>query len=151
MSDALLDKAFPIGGQTYSIGRMAVFDQMHVASEFRDIISGLALMRAERPKELSDADFDGAVQFILTSNTVSSAARDHVTNLCLRRVRRRAEGGGWVPILAADNVMQFADIGPTEICKLLYAAFDHNKLLDFFSTGPSASEGPKVVTGSGQS
>jgi hypothetical protein len=140
MNDVVFDKEVPISGQTYRIGRMSVFDQMNVASEFRDIISGLAILRSKRPKKMADEDFDNAMRFILASpGGVSTDTRDRVSNTCLRSVTRRGVGGAWSPILTSDNVLQFSDIGLPEMCKLLYESFEHNKLLDFFSTGPSGS------------
>jgi hypothetical protein len=144
MSDVVLDKEVPIGNQSYRIGRMSVFDQMNVASEFRDIISGLALLRGKRPKDLADADYNTAIQFILASpGGVTTEVRERVMNTCLRQVQRRGQGGTWSPLMAADNVPQFSDVGLPEMCRLLYESFEHNKLLDFFSTGPSDS----VTTG----
>lgn len=125
-----------VGTHKYRISRLSVFEQMNVAADCRDILTALAMMRKARPKKLSQKDYDQSVQFILTARGMTPEVRVRVMNVCLSKITRNS-GVGWQPVLAAEDVMQFADIELPELIKLLYSSFEHNKFLDFFSVSPS--------------
>jgi hypothetical protein len=132
-----VEREVPVGSHRYRITRLSVFEQMNVAADCRDVLTALAIMKRDRPKGLTQADYDQAVQFILTSRGgMTPEVRSRVMNTCLRQITRTS-GAGWQPILAADDVVQFTDIELPELVQLLYQTFDHNKFLDFFSASPS--------------
>lgn len=150
---ANLDMELPLGTHTYNISRMSAFDQMNVASECRDILVALAMLRQNRfkpeppdktskkkgdaVKPMTDADYFRTAQFMIMSRAgLSFGAREQVVNLCLACVSRK-ERGGWQKVLAAPGVMQFDDIEIGDLSRILYAVFEHNKFLDFFSESPS--------------
>lgn len=142
MNEIGLETELPIGSNLYRVGRMSVFDQMNVAADFRSILIGLALMKRDRPKEMSDEEFITGMQFIIMSpGGIGPEIRNRVANMCLRHVTRRATAA-WSPVLAAEGTMQFDDIQLPDLARILYTVFDHNRLLDFFSAGPSNSGGP---------
>jgi hypothetical protein len=137
MSDIILELELKIGAHSYRIERMSVFDQMNVASEMRDILVGLAMLKRDRPKDMTDNDYYRTAQFMIMSRAgLSEEARTRIVNICFNQVSRRS-GVGWQKILAAPGTMQFADIGLAEATRLLYASFEHNRFLDFFSESPS--------------
>lgn len=139
MAEIIPELDLPIGDHHYRLTRMSAFDQMTVASEYRDILIGLNMLRAERPKDMTDKDYDQATMFMIMSRGgVSEVTRHRIANICFSKVTRRS-GAGYVPILPAQNQFQFADIGLPEMAKLLYATFELNKLLDFFGESPSDS------------
>lgn len=150
MSDNIvLEMEVPIGKHIYRVGRMSVFDQMNIAADFRDILIGLAMMKAERPKDMKDAEFIKTTQMItLSRGGISPEVRNRVVTTCFRHITRR-QVAGWSPILASEGMMQFDDIGLPDVAKLLFAVFEHNKLLDFFSESPSSSDG-QGTDGNGQ-
>jgi hypothetical protein len=139
----------PIGKHKYRVSRMSTFDQFDIAADFRDILIGLSFIKRDRPPDMSDADFDNAVQFIMASRaSLSNETRARVTSTCLQHVVRSGGGSvGWVPILAASKTLQFDDIDLPTIIKLMYAVFEHNKLIDFFSASPSSSGQTTEKTG----
>lgn len=133
----------PIGKHRYRVSRMNVFDQFDVAADYRDILIGLSFVKRDRPPDMSQEDYDSAVQFIMSSRaSLTPEVRKRVINTCLACVVRSGGGSvGWVPILAAAGVLQFDDIDPPTIIKLMYAVLEHNKLIDFFYASPSSSGG----------
>lgn len=142
--NAIIEKEVSVGQHRYRISRMSVFDQMNVVSDCRDILTALALMKRDRPKELSQADYDQAVRYIITSRGgMTPEVRSRMMNTCLSKVVRQS-GAGWSPILASDDVMQFGDIELPEFVQLLYESFDHNRFLDFLSESPSNLDKPKA-------
>jgi hypothetical protein len=139
-----------VGSKTYSIGRMSAFDQMHLIADCRTILTGLALLKKDRPPKMSDKEFLGTARLIVSSTGgLSPETRERVWSTCLRNVSRR-ETAGWQPVMASSNMMQFSDINPSEIAMLIYTVFEHNKLLDFFSEGLSSSDRPGTEDSNGQ-
>lgn len=139
---SLLETETTIGDNKYRIQRLSLFQQMQVATDFRNIITGLAMMKKSRPtdpEKMSDEDFMGAARLIIMSS-MPPEARARSTNLCFRKIARQS-GQGWAPILSSDSVMQFEDIDPVVATQLLYASFEHNRLLDFFSASPFSLDG----------
>lgn len=134
---------FTVGGHTYRATRISVFEQMNLAAEFRDVIVGLAMLKRDRPKEMNDASYTQAVEFIMTARGgISPAVREGVMHRCFAAVTRKS-GVGWQGIQTPDGTLVFDDIRLPESVAIMYAVFDHNKLLDFFSVGPLASDGPE--------
>jgi hypothetical protein len=144
-----LETEVPIGSKTYRVGRMSAFEQMHLIADCQTILSGLALLKRDRPKEMSHQDFANTIRLIVASTgRLPPEVRERVWGTCLRQVLRK-EPGGWVPVMASADALQFTDIGPNEITVLIYAVFEHNKLLDFFSEGLSSSDRLKTTEGDG--
>jgi hypothetical protein len=126
---------------------MSIFDQMSIAADCRDILIGLAFLKRDKPKDISEKDYFAAMKFIITSKAgMSPEVRNRVLNICFRHIKRNS-GMGWAPILSAEGVAAFADIGPPEVVLLLYSTFDHNRLIDFFSDSPSSSDGQTSESG----
>ena len=135
----------PVGAHHYRISRMPAFDQMTVASEFRDILIGLSMVRADRPKDMTDKEYERATQFMIMSRGgVTEETRHRIVTICLSQITRRS-GQGYMKIMNSPGVFQFDDIELPDIAKLLYASFEHNKLLDFFGESPSDSGQPKTT------
>lgn len=139
-----------IGSKTYLIERLPAFDQMHLIADAQPILAGLAIAKQDRPKEMSDEDFLKGVQMItVAAGGLAPERRERIWNTCLKMVRRK-ETGALQPVLSAPSEMQFADLDPPTIAKLMYTVFEHNKLLDFFSDSLSGSEEQTKTEGSGQ-
>jgi hypothetical protein len=137
-----LETELTIGSKTYRVGRMSAFEQMHLIADARTIITGLALLKKDRPKAMSDREFVGTARMIVASTGgLAPETRERVWSTCLRNVLRR-EAAGWQPVMASSDIMQFSDIGPEVLATLIYTVFEHNKLLDFFSDGLSSSDRP---------
>lgn len=144
-----LETEVSVGGRKYLIGRLPAFDQMHLIADARNVLTGLALLKRDRPKEMSEKEFLNTAQVITMSvGTFPPETRERVWNLCLGQVKRQ-EKVGWQPVMASPGQMQFADMDPVTISRLLFAVFEHNKLLDFFFDGLSDS-GQKTTGGDGQ-
>jgi len=134
-----------VGAHEYRITRMSAFDAMTVASEFRDILIGLSMVRIDRPKDMTDKEFDKVIQMMTMSRGgVTEETRHRIVNICLSQVTRRS-GQGYMKVLTSPMTFQFDDIELPDIAKLLYASFEHNKLLDFFGESPSESGQPKTT------
>jgi hypothetical protein len=126
---------------------MSVFDQMNVAADCRDILIALAMLKRDRPKKMKEADYNKAVSFIIASKAgMTPEVRERVINTCLGHVKRSG-GVGWTPVLASEGTMQFDDIELSQIVTLLYAVFEHNRLIDFFSESPSDLDGQSEESG----
>lgn len=150
MSNIIPELELSIGRHHYRITRMSAFDQMTVASEFRDVLIGLSMVRSDRPADMTDKEFDKVIDLMVMSRGgVSEEMRRRIVTICLGQITRR-EGQGYIKILAGPGQLQFDDIELSDISKLLFATFEHNKLLDFFGESPSASGQPKT-TDNGQS
>jgi hypothetical protein len=136
-----LELEVTVNKHKYRISRMSVFEQMNVAADYRDILVALAMLKRDRPKKMRDAEFQHTVKMIMVSRAGNTPdIRDRVTNLCLGKIVRQSNLG-MVPVLATEGVMQFDDIELPQIVQMLYATFEFNKLLDFFSESPSTSDG----------
>jgi hypothetical protein len=145
MSTPELETELSLGNHKYRITRMSVFDQMQVASDFRDILVGLALLKRQRPKKMKDDAYNEALRMIIVSPAgIHPDTRQRVTSMCLRTILRQSNVG-WQAIVASEDALQFDDIDLPELTKLLYAVFEHNKLLDFFSVSPSSLDGQKMI------
>lgn len=146
----LLELETKIGSNYYRISRVSVFEAMNLASEFRDVLIGLAMLKKERPADMDDDTYTKTIEFIMTARgNLPSEVRERVMHRCFNAVSRRS-GVGWQPIQTEQGTMQFADIDLPESVAIMYAVFEHNKLLDFFSVSPSAS-GPTKENEAGQS
>lgn len=136
-----LETEVTIGEHKYRANRMSVFEQMDIASDYRDILIGLAFVKKDRPKDMTDDEYKKAVQFIMTSRgSMTPEARRRVMNTCLSKVIRQS-GGSWAPVLSADSTLQFDDIELPAFITLVYTVMEHNKLIDFFSESPSTTGG----------
>lgn len=149
MTEAL-DTTVQIGSKTYAVGRLSAFDQMHLIADAREILTGLALLKANRPEDMPDDAFLKTAQLITASlGGLPTTTRERIWNMCLGIVKRR-ETVGFQPVLAAPGTTQFADIDPSTINQLLFTVFEHNKLLDFFSESLSVSGGQKTKESHGR-
>ena len=135
---------FKVGPHYYRASRISVFEQMNLAAEFRDVLIGLALLKQDRPKDMDDTSYNKAVEFIMAARgSIPPDVRERVMHRCFAAVTRKS-GVGWQSIQTLDGAVQFDDIRLPESVVIMYAVFDHNKLMDFFSVGPLASDGPKT-------
>lgn len=138
---------FPVDGHAYRAGRLSAFDQLHVASLWRDVLLGLALAKKERPRGMSDASFREAMGIVVTGGLgrLTNQTREEVSRLLFSVVTRRAKGVGvgWPPVAAPDGTLMHQDIQLPQMIPIFYAVLDHNGLLDFFSGGPSRQDGPR--------
>lgn len=141
------ERVFETGGHAYRAGRLSTFQQFSVASQWREALVGLSMLKRERPPELDDAGFQEAVRLIFTGGTATmpDARREGVTNLLLSVVSRqqKGHGGGWAKMLTPDGRLMFDDLDLPSLIHVLYEVLDHNRILDFFSAGPSPSSGPR--------
>jgi hypothetical protein len=146
-----LETTIPVGSKTYAVGRLTAFDQMHFIADARTILTGLALLKRDRPKTMTDTEYQKTQGMITvaTSSGLSPETRERIWNMCLGVVKRR-EAVGFMPVLASSGQMQFADMDVPTINKLIYAVFEHNRLLDFFSEGLSDSDGQTTIEDNGQ-
>lgn len=136
-----LETTLKIKSKTYAVGRLSAFDQMHLIADARTILTGLALLKRDRPKEMTDENYLRTTRIITSSlGGLPPETRERVWNMCLGVVKRR-ETVGFQPVLALPGQLQFADINPSQIAQLLYAVFEHNRLLDFFSESLSDLDG----------
>lgn len=143
-----LERHFSIGGHEYRADRMTVFTQMHLASEFRDGLMGLALLKKNRPSKMSDKDFQEVICFTITGGGkfVSPEVLDRVMLRSLAVVFRKEINDMWAPV-CPNGQMMFSDIELPDMVVMMYEVFDHNGLLDFFSVSPSTSAGQKPKSG----
>ena len=63
---AMAELEFKVDGHTYRAGKLSTFDQLHVASQWRDALLGLALAKKNRPKEVTDAGFRDMMGVVFT-------------------------------------------------------------------------------------
>jgi hypothetical protein len=144
------ERQFEVDGRTYRAGRISTFDQMHVASEWREVLMGLSLVKKNRPPDLSDELYRDGINVVFTGGLarVDPASRENIAKLLLSRVKVQGRGGaegiGWFSVLAADGSFAYDDIRLSQEVMILCNVVDHNGLLDFFPVGPSTSSGPKI-------
>ena len=124
----LLERDVDICGAKYRISRMSAFDQMHVATDYRDILMGIAMaknmndeMVKLRQKEIDEkgsskikvpsvAAQERSYEMMLVSRAgMSPETRGRAMNTCLRHVHR-VEKTNVVPVLSSPDNMQFSDI-----------------------------------------
>lgn len=140
------EREFKVDDQTYRASRISVFDQLNVASQWREALMGLAMAKKNRPPEMGDAAFRETVAIVLTGALarVETSRREEVTQLLVSAVKRKGKGGktgvGWFSVAAPGGAAAFDDVQLPQLVSILYEVLDHNGLLDFFSVGPSASE-----------
>lgn len=129
---------FKVGDHTYTCNRISVFDQMHLASEFRNALLGIAQLKKARPASMSQETFEKGVQFLVTGGgaLVAPEVLDRVMGRCLRTVQRQVPGGQWSSVIGVDGVLMHEDISLSQMIVLMYHVFEHNGLLDFFSDSP---------------
>ena len=135
---------FPLDGHVYRAGRLSTFDQLHVASQWRDALLGLALAKKNRPPEVTDAGFREAMGIVLTGalGRLSDDSRERVSRMLLSVVTRKqsgAQGIGWAPLVNGDGGLMFQDVQLLQLPPIFYSVLDHNGILDFFSGVPSTS------------
>ena len=145
---------FDLDGHKYRAGRLSVFDQLHVASQWRDTLLGLALAKKERPADITDAGFREAMGIVLTGGLgrVTPQSREDISKMLLSVVTRQhkgAEGVGWAPVAASDGGMMFQDIQLLQLPLMFYTVLDHNGILDFFSGAPSTQGGARETKATG--
>lgn len=142
------EREFKAGAHQYRAGRIDTFEQMNMASEFREALMGLALLKKERTQEISEQDYAKAIEFVVTGGAgrVAPEVRERVMRRCFRVVTRR-ETNGWAPVMNADGGLQ-TSLSLSDSVVIMYNVFDHNGLLDFFSVGPSTMDGPQEETSS---
>lgn len=142
---------FKVGVHSYLARRLSVFEQFHLASEFRDALIGLAVLKKDRPADLDDRSFIKAIEYILTggSKNLTPEMRERVMHRCLSVVKRKIEnpGVGWTDIQLADGTLMYQDIHLPEMIAIMYQVIDHNGLLDFFFEGPSSLADQEEKTG----
>lgn len=137
------EKEFRVGAHLYRAARVDTFEQMNMASEFREALLNLALVKQGRKSDISDADFTKAVEFVITGGAarVQPEVRERVMRRCFRVVsQQQGVDGGWAPVMNAEGGLMFPlELGQS--VRIMYEVFDHNGLLDFFSDAPSTSGG----------
>jgi hypothetical protein len=150
MSDNL-DTTTTIGSKTYTVSRLSAFDQMHLIADARNILTGLALLKRDRPKTMKDGEYLQTVQMITSSlGGLPPETRERIWNMCLGVVKRRDGAIGFQSVLASPGQLQFADMELSTINRLIYAVFEHNRLLDFFFEGLSDTDGQRTTENNGQ-
>jgi hypothetical protein len=150
MSDNL-DTTTTIGSKTYTVSRLSAFDQMHLIADARNILTGLALLKRDRPKTMKDGEYLQTVKMITSSlGGLPPETRERIWNMCLGVVKRRDGAIGFQSVLASPGQLQFADMELSTINRLIYAVFEHNRLLDFFFEGLSDTDGQRTTENSGQ-
>lgn len=148
-----LEHEFTLDGHTYRAGRISTMDQLKVASQWRDVMLGLALAKKDRPPAVTDEEFRGAMNVVVSGGLgrYADQCREEVTRILLSVVSRQQKGPdngiGWAPISAPDGSMMFEDIGLRQWIPMFYKVADHNGILDFFSDGLSKSAGGPKATG----
>jgi hypothetical protein len=138
------ERVFKLGAHEYRAGRLDAFQQLHVASEWRDVALGLAFAKKNRLPEVTDEQFRQAVLVVVTGGLgrVTAQSRDEVTHLLLSVVTRQQKGAtgvGWARVTNAAGGMMFSDVELSQLVPILYEVLDHNGIVDFFSGGLSDS------------
>jgi Phage tail assembly chaperone protein, TAC len=134
------EKEFKVGDHVYRAGRMSVFEQFGIASDFRDVLLGLALAEKRRDPKTTDEQFRKSVDLLAASGSAPPPVRERVMQQCLAVTVRRQKAG-WAPMIADGQVM-FQDVTLSDLVQIMYHVFQHNGLLDFFDVGPLGSSGP---------
>ncbi len=87
MSNIIPELELSIGRHHYRITRMSAFDQMTVASEFRDVLIGLSMVRSDRPADMTDKEFDKVIDLMVMSRGgVSEEMRRRIVTICLGQI-----------------------------------------------------------------
>jgi len=160
----MMEREFSTGGHVYRAGRISVFAQMRVASQFKDVLIGLALLKqsqldAEKavvaahkapqkrgsaaavPRKLTAEQYARTASIIMVGDASGTPPQviDTVMRECFACVTRK-EATGWQPIQTSEGAMQYADIELPQCVDIMLAVFEHNRLIDFFCGSPSTSE-----------
>ena len=113
-----------VNGITYNIGKLGVFDQLKVVRRLAPVLSGVReAFKQSKPTMVPDGlDSTKVVPVITLDNlevaplaTALSDMRDEdveaIVKVCLKAVRRKQEGTGFVPIIdAASGMFMFDDM-----------------------------------------
>lgn len=136
-------KEVKIGSGKYQVSTIdSVFQQFEVARTLGSVLAGLAAMKK--------ADVDGRMTPEVFAQAFCAlcvdAAKDDVdraTEICLSAVRReQVDGAVWSPIsVIGTRKLMFDDIDLPTMLQLVWHVLEVNRLPDFFSVRPPASEG----------
>jgi hypothetical protein len=123
-----------ISGNTYTIGRLSTFKQLHVARRMAPFLSVLTSVSRDVPGNpgvvggigASFAQFAGPIASVLAS--MSDQEVESIIGDCLNVVRRQMPGGtGWAVIWNVQaQSLQFEDIGLKEMLQLTFAVLQEN-------------------------
>ena len=136
-----------MGDHSYRAGLISTFDQLHVATEWRETLMSLSFMKRDRPPEMTDRTYSDSVAVVVAGGLqrVDPASRERITLLLMSAVRRKGDGAtGWFPLVVGGQ-QAFQDVRLPQLIPILYNVIDHNGLLDFFSVGPLGSGGPRTI------
>ena len=144
------EREFRVGDHSYRAGLISTFDQLHVATEWRETLMSLSFMKRDRPPEMTDRTYSDSVAVVVAGGLqrVDPASRERITLLLMSAVKRKGDGAtGWFPLVVGGQ-QAFQDVRLPQLIPILYNVIDHNGLLDFFSVGPSDSrDGPEASSG----
>lgn len=141
-----------IKGHTYSIGKMDVFQQFHVARRLAPLLyaTSSALLARLRTGETTDAnDLTAVVQavepLVQVISSMPDADSQYVLNACLNVCQRKSGTGGgtgFQRVLVDGNQLMFQDIDLLTTMQLVAAAIKVN-LGNFLDALPDPSADEK--------
>lgn len=140
-------KEIEVGGHTYQVGRLNVFDQLTVVKRLGPLIS--SLMKTSATARGADAGED--VRSVLMRVVPDIAAglselKDEdailVVKKCLAKVSRQ-EGPGWKNVIASgpSQSLMYEDIDLRQMLELTWAVIE-SSLETFFSSPAPKSQAP---------
>lgn len=126
---------FAIGGHTYRVEPLSIFDQFDISRRVSPVITLLVL---QKDREKLQAGFARA--FVSLASGISREDGQMILSLCLARVSRK-QGASFAPVQTNGQVM-FDDVDMTAMLEMVWHVLLRSKVIDFFDVPASGSKEP---------
>jgi hypothetical protein len=146
-----MDRHETIKGHSYSIGKLNVFEQFHVARRLGPMLSDIIAAFVSAPNLFAGGgDEDAKALEVLEIATgplsnslakMSNADADYILHACLS-VCQRKQTSGYAKVFVSGGGMMFQDIQLDTLLGLTFFALQEN-LAGFFPTGQPTSGAQK--------
>lgn len=138
-----------VNGETYSIGKLGLFEQLHVSRRVAPLLAtmgiSLAALRAGAKVDVTDLAMSLGPMAEVMSN-MSDETTEYIVVTCLGAVRRKQKNPGtldgvlWAPVNNGRNIM-FSDIDMPITLRLI-AAVLQGSLANFFQEPGAQATSP---------
>jgi hypothetical protein len=139
MSDTIVE----IEGVNYRIGRLGVFDQLHVSRRLAPLLGGLAEAVKDTPDRTpQNGDKDSQIDFAQVAKAFASMSDDdvdYIVHRCLSVCQRSVKPDGWASVQSKSGKLMYEDLTLTSLMGLSINVIQEN-LSDFFSTKPPTTD-----------
>jgi len=126
---------FTVGGHTYKVDPLNVFDAFDIARRVAPVITMLVV---QKDREKLRQGFARA--FVSLASGITREDGQAILTLCMARVSRK-DGVGFAAVQTAGKMM-YEDIGMEQMLELLWHVLVASKIIDFFDVPASSLKRP---------